>query len=457
MSEKLPPYVVNCLQAAGYDVPEVIAEMDISDGPNNSIKVIENFIEKRYPGNPDYFCFHSSSIPSSKTLPFEFPPGHRVRIHNFVREVRKQKSKAVNIRTENRQKKSSLPGCKRQKLSKCEVDTSGNESECEVSVHSITTQVRRSISKWIKAQQDVRLQNLSENNHFSIVVARVAKSNHTFSVHVSCLKCKSCVHLHQKDKSNKSDPFLISNWTRHVKKCDKSKQASFKQSSMLAFACSTPNSLSDSSIVLSDSIFDSSITLTGIQSPPCPQDNLTAAVTPPTRETPQVCLHSQDTPDPTAAGTLPTGSITETPQVCLQLQETPTTAGTPPTGSITETPQVCLQLQETSTAAGIYTSHWFYYRNSSGLSATSRNSDNSWYTSHWIYYRNSSGLSATSRNSDSSWYTSHRIYYRNSSGLSATSRNSDNSWYTSHRIYYRNSSGLSATSRNSDSSWYTSH
>ena len=93
MSEKLPPYVVNCLQAAGYDVPEVIAEMDISDGPNNSIKVIENFIEKRYPGNPDYFCFHSSSIPSSKTLPFEFPPGHRVRIHNFVREVRKQNQK----------------------------------------------------------------------------------------------------------------------------------------------------------------------------------------------------------------------------------------------------------------------------------------------------------------------------------------------------------------------------
>lgn len=185
------------------------------------------------------------------------------------------------------------------------------------------------------------------------MVARVAKRDDTFSVHLSCLKCKSCVQLHQKDKSNKFSPFLISNWTRHVEKCDKSKQASFKQSSLLGFACSTPNSLSDSSVVLSDSNFDSSVTHTDIQSPPCPQDTPTVAGTHPTRsigETPHVFLHPKDTP--TAAVSPPTGSNTESPQVCLRPQETPTAAGTPPTGSITETHQVCLQRQETPTAAG---------------------------------------------------------------------------------------------------------
>ena len=61
MKEKLPSYVVNCLQAAGFDVPEVIVDMDISQGPGNSITVIEEFIEKRYPRDPEYYGFQPSA------------------------------------------------------------------------------------------------------------------------------------------------------------------------------------------------------------------------------------------------------------------------------------------------------------------------------------------------------------------------------------------------------------
>ena len=38
MKDSLPEYVVNCFLAAGYDVTEVIAAMDISENPGNSIE-----------------------------------------------------------------------------------------------------------------------------------------------------------------------------------------------------------------------------------------------------------------------------------------------------------------------------------------------------------------------------------------------------------------------------------
>ena len=87
MKEKLPPYVVNCLQAAGYDVPGVIVDKDIAQGPGNTIMQIEKFNEKRYPDNPEYYGYQPST---SNELPFEFPPGHRLRICKFVQEVRTQ-------------------------------------------------------------------------------------------------------------------------------------------------------------------------------------------------------------------------------------------------------------------------------------------------------------------------------------------------------------------------------
>ena len=48
MQRRLPKYVANCLQAAGYDEQEVIATMDTSEGEKNSISKIEKYIAKRY-------------------------------------------------------------------------------------------------------------------------------------------------------------------------------------------------------------------------------------------------------------------------------------------------------------------------------------------------------------------------------------------------------------------------
>ena len=83
MKESLPEYVVNCFLAAGYDVTEVIAAMDVSENPGNSI---ENYISERYPKDPRY----SNNPDCDTTYSSKFPPGHKIRIHNFILELRKK-------------------------------------------------------------------------------------------------------------------------------------------------------------------------------------------------------------------------------------------------------------------------------------------------------------------------------------------------------------------------------
>ena len=80
MRRNLPEYVVNCFVAAGYDTLDIIAEMDVSDKPGNSLQVIEEFIAKEYPNDPQYT--RCTMAPS-----FKFPPGHQQRIAKFVGEV----------------------------------------------------------------------------------------------------------------------------------------------------------------------------------------------------------------------------------------------------------------------------------------------------------------------------------------------------------------------------------
>ena len=83
MRKKLPAYAVNCLLAAGFDSTDVLSSMDVTEGPTNSIEVIETFIDKHFSGNKEYY-----STPALASRPFVFPPGHRIRIANFVSEVK---------------------------------------------------------------------------------------------------------------------------------------------------------------------------------------------------------------------------------------------------------------------------------------------------------------------------------------------------------------------------------
>ena len=88
MKDSLPEYVVNCFLAAGYDVTEVIVAMEISENTGNSIKSIENYISERYLKDPRYSNNPDCDITCTFKL-FEFPPGHKTRIRNFILELRK--------------------------------------------------------------------------------------------------------------------------------------------------------------------------------------------------------------------------------------------------------------------------------------------------------------------------------------------------------------------------------
>ena len=73
MREKLPSYV--SFLAAGFDTLDVISQMDVTCQKGNSIEQIEQSISEEFPDNPEY-------VRGKK-----FPPGHRIRIQNFVEEV----------------------------------------------------------------------------------------------------------------------------------------------------------------------------------------------------------------------------------------------------------------------------------------------------------------------------------------------------------------------------------
>ena len=48
IEKKLPPYVVNSLKAAGFDSVDAICSMDVCERRENSIYVIENYVEQYY-------------------------------------------------------------------------------------------------------------------------------------------------------------------------------------------------------------------------------------------------------------------------------------------------------------------------------------------------------------------------------------------------------------------------
>ena len=54
MQTNLPEYVVNCFVAAGFDTLEVIADMDTSGEPGNSLQLIEDFINNEHPGDTKF-------------------------------------------------------------------------------------------------------------------------------------------------------------------------------------------------------------------------------------------------------------------------------------------------------------------------------------------------------------------------------------------------------------------
>ena len=123
--------------------------------------------------------------------PFEFPPGHKIRIRNFILELRKPGYEASKKATTSTRKRIFKRPVGQTSYKKAKHDGSSSENEGESTISSISGQIRRSISKWVKKQPNEKLKNLQENKHFVISVSHVAKESSSFSPSIKCCACST--------------------------------------------------------------------------------------------------------------------------------------------------------------------------------------------------------------------------------------------------------------------------
>ena len=128
MKQKLPPYIVNCIVSARFDKVKVLSSMDTSENPGNSIEKIMKFIEQKFATSSVHNPFSSS--------PFEFSPGHRIRLSNFMREVTTLCQNKNDVKV-NRKRKMESQFEKVNKQRKTTEKESTSDDESTVTLHTI--------------------------------------------------------------------------------------------------------------------------------------------------------------------------------------------------------------------------------------------------------------------------------------------------------------------------------
>ena len=107
----------------------------------NSIGTIENFIQRKYAN-----CTKHNPFPSS---PFEFPPGHRIHICNFIKEVKKLRE--ANLKRAGRDERKRSKSA-RNVASKKKCEEAISEESNAVTTVEVSKQVRYCLLKWICKQ-----------------------------------------------------------------------------------------------------------------------------------------------------------------------------------------------------------------------------------------------------------------------------------------------------------------
>ena len=225
LKDSLPPYIAQCFILSGYDSARVVAQMTTS-GPNNSIDQIEQFILAEYPDDPS--CYHMSKVRSTGI----FVPGHRIKIADFIGDVKAYKTpvkRKLNSQNSKGMKKIRPQDTLESKAEECR----GQRYDLQ----GISDCVRKRILKWVQ-KCDV-LHYLKEHKDY-LVKVKLDVSNQPV-VSVFCSSCSKEYKLHKKEGTTSNDDdtstFMISNWTNHVKKCfsDKGGKKSKKQHTLLKF------------------------------------------------------------------------------------------------------------------------------------------------------------------------------------------------------------------------------
>ena len=216
MDQSIPKYAINCFNYAGYDTPQVVAQMKTS-GDNNNLDEMESFILKYYWNDPA--CFPATITQrwhngSSEVRPeFVFPPGHRKRIVYFIDAVKTKCFKCGNKRPHTVSAGSNKKSCPTQ-------DGDGDTDVQSYNLKEISDDVRRRIVSWQnKLQDSSEVKQLKEFTHYNMTVK--LDSTETPSVTIHCELCNKPYKLARRSGKN---TMILSNWTGHIKECIISKQ-----------------------------------------------------------------------------------------------------------------------------------------------------------------------------------------------------------------------------------------
>ena len=189
MEQFLSAYAIKCFIYAGYDTPNVVAQMK-TVGTGNSLDEIESFILKHF--SDDDSCFpptvrKDDSIPpllvSAKCRQFVFPPGHRIRITDFINSV-----KSSYASTGKKRPSPTTFLAKKQNSSSFEIGEIGSKkekSEATYDLNEIADDVRKRIIKWQRKQTDTKLAELKEFHHYKVIVKLDCSEHPNVSVFVN--------------------------------------------------------------------------------------------------------------------------------------------------------------------------------------------------------------------------------------------------------------------------------
>lgn len=207
MRTKLPEYVVNCFVAAGFDTLDVIADMDTSGKPGNSLQLVEDFINNEHPGDPKFS--HGTTAGST----FRFLPGHRQSIAKFVQQTKQQEEEKRRLCRKRESGGLCTMPKRRKKASKemCADNSSSSSSTEIIDQSSLVGDIRRQIAKWQRSQQDEKLRELKEHEKYEV---RVKSEGGKL---ISSIQCKVCTNSYS--LGQKEGRIMISNWTKHISKC----------------------------------------------------------------------------------------------------------------------------------------------------------------------------------------------------------------------------------------------
>lgn len=211
MQKELPPYVVKCFLLSGYDEKEVIKSMDTSDKEGNSISTIERYIDQRHKNDPSLF---PEGTTEGSQFAFAFPPGHRIRICNFVRKVKDLCNPPF--------KRACTPTTDlAMKAKKCKTETALSTTNARPSVEvesvmEISDQVHDSICKWTQHPKNTEYCQLEDKKDYTVLVNQ---NEEGLSVKIACTSCRTAIRLQRINKH-----YQISNWCKHIRKCLASKK-----------------------------------------------------------------------------------------------------------------------------------------------------------------------------------------------------------------------------------------